>query len=186
MNGLRAIGHTTCRPASISDNAQGSAAIGYTREWVVSTGHTAYRTAVIPERTHWPATARYIAHGPVGCWVARARDDGRRRKTARSLAVSGHTVCRRATRVFKAAGFTAGWLTTERFCKGLWAVVHEPGVILTAAGDAEDLSTAHVCRAEGNGRAGWDVAGISERSRVAVAEAVVTASHSELERVVVV
>lgn len=102
------------------------------------------------------------------------------------MAGSGHTVCRRATRVFKAAGFTAGWLAIDRLCKGLWAVVHEPGVILTAAGDTEDLSTAHVCRAEGDGGAGWDVTGVSERSRAAVDGAVVTASHSELEGVVVV
>lgn len=142
--------------------------------------------AVVDERTHWPATTRYIAHGPVGCWEARARDEGRRRKIARSLAGSGHTVCRRTTGVFKAAGLTARWLATDRVCKGLWAVVHEPGVILTAAGDAEDLSTAHVCRAEGNGGVGWHMAGISERSRAAVAGAVVAVSHSELERVVVV
>lgn len=99
---------------------------------------------------------------------------------------SGHTICRRATRVFKAAGLAAGWLATDRFCKGLWAVVHEPGVVLTVAGDAEDLSAAHVCRAEGNVGAGWDVAGIPEGSRGAAAGAVVTVSHSELERVVVV
>lgn len=104
----------------------------------------------------------------------------------RTMAGSGHAVCRRAARVFKAAGFTGAWLSIDRVCKGLRAVVHEPGVIWTAARYAEDLSTAHVCRAEGHGGAGWHVAGISERSRVAVAGAVVTACHSELERVVVV
>lgn len=181
VNGLRAIPHTTWRPASIRDNAHGSAAVGYTREWPVAAARpTAHRLAVVDEGTHRPVAARHKAHRPTGCWVADTRDDGRSWKIARALTGSGNIASRRATGVFIVAGFMAAWLASGAFSKGLRAVVHEPGMILTVAGYAEDLSTSHVWRTEGNGRRGsWEMAGASKWSWAAVSRAVVTASHGE-------
>jgi hypothetical protein len=165
MNGLRTIGHTTQGAASISEKAQGSAVVGKTGEGAIATGHEAYGMATIDDGTLWTAAAGHIAQWSVGCWEAGAGDEGRSRNKARSLAESGNIVSSgRVARCFHVVGLPVSWLTASWFSASLLAVVCDPGTILTATGQAEDIAIAHICRAEGNGRGERKMARIAERS----------------------
>lgn len=121
---------------SISQEAQGSAA----------TGHIAQRSA--------------------GHWEAGAGDVRSSRKKAGSLAGSGPIVSTGwATRRLTGAGLTVSWQAAGWFTADLLAIVHDPGLVLAAAGPAENTSMAHIVRAECNGRGERNMTGISKGSQ---------------------
>lgn len=139
--------------------------------------------ASISEASQGLAAARHIAQRSITYWEAGSRDARRSKKKTGALAGSGHIATRgRAAGSFTVAGITAGQLAAGRFTAGLLAIVQEPGMVLTAAGQAENIPTAHIHRAEGNGGGRRNMTGISEGSQAVVSRAVVVPRHSEISR----
>lgn len=158
MHCLRIVGQTTRGSVSIREEVQGSATVGQTGQGATATGHTARGLETGKQGSRWTTMAGHIAQRPVGYWEAGAGEEGGGWKEARSLAGPGHVVSSG-----RAAGvFTAGRLAAVSLPRGLLAVAWEPGLGLTGARYTEDISTAHIGRAEGNRGVDRNMAGISE------------------------
>lgn len=162
---------------------QRSEAAGHNAKWLRTTGQITKRAGYIREEAQGSAAAGHIAQRSTGYWEVGARDVRSSRKKTGSLARSGHIVSSGgAVRSCTVAGLTAGWLAAGWFIAGLLTVVQEPGMVLTATGQADDISTAHICRAEGNGGGERNMTWISEGSQAVASRAVVVARHGEVSR----
>lgn len=161
---------------------QRSEAAGHNAQWLRTTGQKTHRAASISEETQGSAAAGHIAQRSIEYGEAGARDIRSSRKKRSSMAGSGHVVSsRRAARCFTVAGITVGWLATGWFTAALLAVVQRLEMVLTVTRQAEDITTAHTRRAEGNGGGERNMAGTSEGSQAIVCRAVV-ARHSEVSK----
>ena len=177
---MASIEHMAQRLASSEDRTQRSEAAGHNTQWLRTTGQTTQGAASIREEAQGSAAAGHIAERSIGYGEAGTRDVRSCRKKRGSLEGSGHVVgSRRAARRFIVAGLTVGWLAVGWFAAALLAVVQRPEMVLTR--QAEDITTAHTRRAEGNGGAERNMAGISEGSQAVVCR-VVVARHSEVSK----
>lgn len=128
------------------------------------------------------AAAGHIAQRSTGHWEVGAGDARTSRKKTGPLAGSGHIVDGgRAARSSTVAGLT-GWQAASWVSAGLLAIVQGTDMVLKAAGQIEDISTAHIRRAEGIGGGERDMTRISEGSRAVVSRTVVEARHGEVSR----
>lgn len=169
------------RLASTEERMQRSEAAGHNTKWLSTTGHPPQGAASISKEAQGSTAVGHRAQRLTGYWEAGAGGVRSSRKKTGSLAGSGPTVrSGRAAGSFTVAGLTILCLAAGWFTAGLLAIVHETDTILIPAGKAEDISTAHICRAEGIGRGERNMTGISEGSQVVVSRAGVGASHSEV------
>lgn len=164
------------RSASTEKRTQRPEAAEHNTKRLRATGNPTHGAATISEESLGSTAA-----GHIGSWEAGTRDVRSSRKKTGSWAGSRPTVnCGRAARSFIVAGLTVGWLAADQFTAGLLAIVHEPGMVLKAAGQAKDISTAHICRAGAKGRGERNITGISEDSQAVVSRAGVEARHGEV------
>lgn len=174
--------HMAQRLASSEDRTQRSEAARHHTQWLRTTGQTTQGAASVSEEAQGSAAAGHIAQRSTGYGEAGTRDVRSSRKKSGSLAGSGHVVrSRRAAGRFIVAGLTVGWLAASWFAATLLTVVQRPEMVLTVTRQAEDITTAHAWRAEGNGGAERNMAGISEGSQ-AVGRRTVVARHSEASK----
>lgn len=144
------------------------------------TGQAAQGAASEGREAQRSAAAGHVAQRSTGDGEAGARDVRSSRKKSGSLAGSGHIVSsRRAARSFEVAGLMVGRLAAGWFTAGLLAVVQRPEMVLAVTGQAEDITTAHTHRTEGDGGGERRMTGIAEGSQAVVGRAVV-ARHSEV------
>lgn len=171
------------RLAPTEERTQRSEATWHNVKRLRIAGQTAQGAASVSREADWSAAAGHIAQRPVGDGDTGARDVRTGRKKSGSLAGSGHVVSsRRAARSFEVAGLVGGWLAAGWFIAGLLAVVQRPEMALTVTGQAEDIATAHTRGTEGDGGRERKMAGIAEGSQAVVGGAVVT-RHREVPKV---
>lgn len=155
---LRIVGQTPRGSVPVREEVQGSAAVGQTGQGAIATGHTACGLETSDQGSRWTTVAGYIAQRPIGYWEAGAGEEGRGWQKARSLAGPRHVVNRGRA----AGGLAVGRLAAVRLPRGLLTVAWEPSLVLTDPRYTEYISTAHICRAEGNRGVERNMAGISE------------------------